>query len=98
MKSNVNSELVEPTCRLDEIEPGQSALVESLEGEGPTDRRLMDLGLLPRTPVRLLRRAPLGDPSVYLLRGYQLCLRKAEAHRIRVRPIPPTGAAAPRSQ
>ena len=29
--------------------------------------------------MRVLRRAPLGDPSVYQLRGYRLCLRRADA-------------------
>lgn len=89
MKSNVNSESGAASCRLDELEVGLEAVVECLEGAGPTERRLMDLGLLPNTSVRLLRRAPLGDPSVYALRGYQLCLRRAEARRIRVRPIAP---------
>jgi Fe2+ transport system protein FeoA len=33
----------------------------------------------------VLRRAPLGDPVEYELRGYRLCLRRTEAMRIRVR-------------
>jgi ferrous iron transport protein A len=92
MKSNVDSESSGGSCRLDELTAGQDAVVLCLEGEGPSDRRLMDLGLLPQTPVRLLRRAPMGDPSVYELRGYQLCLRRTEARRIRVRPTPPPAA------
>ena len=48
-------------------------------------RRLLDLGLLPGTPVRALRRAPLGDPGVYELRGYRLCLRRSESDRVQVR-------------
>ena len=89
MKTNVDSETAsDGSCQLDELATGQDAVVVCLEGEGPSDRRLMDLGMLPATPVRLLRHAPLGDPSVYALRGYQLCLRRAEAHRIRVRPTP----------
>jgi ferrous iron transport protein A len=48
-------------------------------------RRLLDLGFLPETPLRVLRRAPLGDPVVYELRGYRICLRRADAARVRVR-------------
>jgi ferrous iron transport protein A len=44
----------------------------------------MDLGLLPDTPIRALRRSPLGDPSVYELRGYRLCLRRADAATIQI--------------
>ena len=72
---------------LDELPVGCAGVVERLEGTGPTDRRLMDLGLLPDTSVRVVRRAPLGDPTVYALRGYQLCLRRAEARRIQIRAI-----------
>jgi ferrous iron transport protein A len=49
-------------------------------------RRLEALGFLPETLVACRRRAPLGDPRVYELRGTQLCLRRSEAARIRVRP------------
>ena len=45
---------------------------------------LLDLGFTPGTAIRGLRRAPLGDPSLYELRGMRLCLRRAEAHWIRV--------------
>ena len=41
--------------------------------------------MLPDTPVRVVRRAPLGGPGVYELRGYQLCLRREDAARVRVR-------------
>lgn len=86
MKTNVDfDQLGREACQLDELPPGRDAVVEGLEGGGATDRRLMDLGLLPLTEVRMIRRAPLGDPTIYALRGYRLCLRKSDAHRIRVR-------------
>jgi len=92
MKTNFN--FVEgSSCGLHELPPDREAVVEALEGSGPADRRLMDLGMLPETTVRLVRRAPLGDPAVYSLRGYQLCLRKTEACRIRVRILPDSASA-----
>ena len=48
--------------------------------------RLADLGFLPGTAVLCLRRAPLGDPRVYELRGVQLCLRAEDADQILVMP------------
>ncbi len=73
---------------LSDLGPGEPAVVESVAAPGPIGRRLLDLGFLPGTPVALLRRAPLGDPSVYQIRGSQLCLRRSEASRIRVRRDP----------
>lgn len=48
----------------------------------PVSRRLADLGFLAGTLIVALRRAPLGDPTIYRLRNYQLSLRRAEADRI----------------
>ena len=87
MKSNFNTK--ESTdLLLAELRPGESGRVLGVCGEGPADRRLMDLGLLPKTPIRVLRRSPLGDPTVYEFRGYRLCLREIDAARVRVRPDP----------
>ena len=75
-------------CSLDHIETGASAVIERVDIAGSgVGRRLLDLGLLPDTPIRVVRRAPLGDPVVYELRGYQLCLRRSEAAHIWVRRI-----------
>ncbi len=45
-------------------------------------RKLMDLGLLPGTKVKIVRRAPLGDPIEISVKGYQLSLRICEAEHI----------------
>jgi ferrous iron transport protein A len=71
---------------LSELAPGASAVVAGVEGHDPIAMRLRDLGFVPETPVRVLRRAPLGDPTLYELRGYRLCLRRSEARRIAVHP------------
>ena len=42
-------------------------------------RRLMEMGLLPGTLVRVVRVAPLGDPIELRLRSYSLSIRKQEA-------------------
>jgi Fe2+ transport system protein FeoA len=74
-----------PLLCLADLEPGADARIESVDAESPIGRRLLDLGFVPGTRVRVLRRAPLGDPVEYELRGYRLCLRRTEARRIRVR-------------
>jgi ferrous iron transport protein A len=72
-------------CALSDLVPGQRARVQGVDVSTPAGRRLLDLGFLPDTVVAVLRTAPLGDPAVYEIRGYRLCLRRADAAHIRVR-------------
>lgn len=84
MKSNFNKRPGAARALAD-LAPGDRGVVAEVLAEGAVGRRLMDLGLLPETPVRALRRSPLGDPAVYEVRGYQLCLRDADASRVRLK-------------
>lgn len=78
---------------LDEIRQGGSARVLGVVGDDPISRRLADLGLRSGVEITVVRRAPLGDPTVYELCGYQLCLRRSESRRVRVeRAAAPGGA------
>ena len=46
--------------------------------------RLMELGLIPGTSVRVVRLAPMRDPMELELRGYRLSIRHAEAEQVQV--------------
>ena len=73
---------------LDAVPPGRRCTIVELESNGaasPLDQRLLDLGFVPGTSVQVIRRAPLGDPSAYALRGFEVCLRRSEALRVAVR-------------
>ncbi len=72
------------TTTLDRVPRGESVRVVAVEGADAIARRLDDLGLREGVEVEVLRRAPLGDPTVYELHGYQLCLRQSESGRVRV--------------
>jgi len=72
-------------CALSDLGPSQAARILDVDVSAAAGRRLLDLGFLPQTPLRCLRCAPLGDPVVYELRGYRICLRRGEAQRVRVR-------------
>jgi ferrous iron transport protein A len=61
-------------------------VIDSIDAAAAIAGRLQDLGFVPGTPVTMVRRAPLGDPIVYEIRGYRICLRRSEASHIRVRP------------
>ena len=71
---------------LDQLEPGQHAVVVSIDGPASIARRLMELGLAPGTPVEMVRRAPLGDPLELRVRRVHLSIRRSEAAHIRVDP------------
>ena len=71
---------------LDQLENGQPATVRRITGKGAIRRRLMDMGLVKGSMVRRVKPAPLGDPVEYLIRGYHLSLRQAEARMIEVEP------------
>ncbi|MBT8468733.1 MAG: ferrous iron transport protein A [Deltaproteobacteria bacterium] len=65
---------------------GQHAEIASIDCERRLSRRLMEMGLLPGTRVRVVRVAPLGDPIELRVRNYSLSVRRAEAAKIAVRP------------
>ena len=60
---------------LDELQPGEAALIKVVHGTGALRHHLLDMGLTPRTHVELVKRAPMGDPIQVKVRGYELTLR-----------------------
>ena len=88
--SNTPVELGEATAgtALDQIPIGCSVRVHSVVGEDPIARRLGELGIRAGVEIEVLKRAPLGDPTLFELCGYQLCLRRSESARIRVQRLP----------
>ena len=69
---------------LRDVEIGGSAKVVRLHGEGPTRRRIMDMGLTKGAEVCVRKVAPLGDPIELTVRGYELTVRKADAEFVEV--------------
>jgi ferrous iron transport protein A len=65
---------------------GEPFLVTEVGGERGFRRRLMELGLVPGTEVRVEKVAPLGDPLELVARGCSLSIRAAEARAVRVSP------------
>ena len=71
--------------RLSELRPGERGIIVKIAGPQPIKRRLLDMGLVKGTEIVVVRRAPLGDPVEFLLKGYNLSLRAEEAEYIHVR-------------
>ena len=73
---------------LGDLAVGESGRVVSVGGEGALRRRLLEMGITPRTAITIKKAAPMGDPIELLLRGYVLTLRLEEADKITVEEVP----------
>lgn len=69
---------------LNQLRVGESGTISSVGGEGALRLRLLDMGLIPRTKVTLIKVAPMGDPLEIRVRGYELTLRINDAKKIEV--------------
>ncbi len=69
---------------LDELKIGQAGTITGLQGQGPVVQRLMALGLLAGSLVRITRRAIGGDPLEVQVLDYALSLRREEARRVTI--------------
>ena len=69
---------------LKQVKIGSTVRVVKLHGEGAVKRRIMDMGITKGAEIFVRKVAPLGDPIEVTVRGYELCLRKADAEMIEV--------------
>ncbi len=72
---------------LNELRIGQRASILDVSGDDGIAVRLMEMGLTDGEEITLIGFAPLGDPIEFLIRGYRLSLRSAEAKRVTVTAI-----------
>lgn len=69
---------------LNELKVGESAKITYVGGKGNLRNHLLDMGLIPRTVVKIIKVAPMGDPIEIRLRGYELTIRLDDAKEIEV--------------
>lgn len=72
------------TCSLNRLGVGCRGCVVSVTGDTDVRRRLLEMGFCNGAEVEVLRRAPLGDPIEFRLRGYCLSLRDEQARHVEV--------------
>jgi ferrous iron transport protein A len=68
-----------PQVLLSDLRPGDRARVLPALTDHPANARLLAMGLLPGTEIRVVQIAPLGDPVEIEFRGMRLSLRRADA-------------------
>ncbi len=70
---------------LDKLKINDSGVIAAVGGEGALRLRLLDMGLVPGTQVKVCKVAPMGDPIQIQVRGYELTLRQEDAANITLR-------------
>jgi len=70
--------------KLSELKTGEKAIIIQVQGSGALRRRLLDMGLVRGTEIEMVRKSPLGDPLEFLVKGYNLSLRKMECENVYV--------------
>jgi len=69
---------------LSELKPKDQGKIKGINNIGNLKRKLLDMGIIPGSPVEVVKVAPLGDPIDVKIKGYHLSLRKEEAAGILV--------------
>lgn len=70
---------------LDQLTRGTVAKIDKISRASRSCRqKLLAMGLTPGVRIRKERVAPLGDPIQFVLRGFHLSLRQAEAQQITI--------------
>ncbi len=69
---------------LKELPVGKKATITAVGGEGALRQHFLDMGVIPNTDIVLVKYAPLGDPMEFMVHGYELTLRIADAQKIEI--------------
>ena len=72
---------------LKDLGVGKSGNVLTVGGEKALRRRLLEMGITPRTTITVKKAAPMGDPIELFLRGYVLSLRLEDAEKITIEEV-----------
>lgn len=70
------------SCPLHKLGIGCHGTVVGVSGDHNLRRRLLEMGFCNGVKVEVVRRAPLGDPIEFRLRGYHLSLRADQAQYV----------------
>ena len=74
---------------LSDLEVGQSGVLVALDLPPGVQNHLMYMGFVPDARVKVVHRAPIGDPTVYAVDGMEIALRRETAKSIRVQLLTP---------
>ena len=70
--------------RLSELSTGERAVVVKVNGYGGFRKRIIEMGFVRGSKVKVILNAPLRDPIEYEIIGYKISLRREQADKIEV--------------
>lgn len=70
--------------RLSELKTGERAVVSQVYGKGSFRSRIIEMGFVKGSRIKVIMNAPLRDPIEYEIIGYRVSLRREEAALIEV--------------
>jgi len=71
-----------PYTLLSDLKSGETAVITKIKGYGAFRKRINEMGFIPGTTVKVIKKAPLQDPVEYELMNYRVSLRKSETDLI----------------
>lgn len=69
---------------LDMLQSGERGKIIKVRGRGPFRKRILEMGFVSGQQVDVVKNAPFKDPVEYKIMGYNVSLRRSEAHLIDV--------------
>lgn len=76
---------------LKDLPIGKTATIRSVGGEGALRQHFLDMGLIPKGDVTMVKYAPMGDPMELRIHSYELTLRLADADKIEIENVMDAG-------
>lgn len=67
---------------LNDVPMRQTVTVRELRAEGSIRRRLLDLGITPKTTIEPVHTSPSGSMRAYFVKGTMIALRDSESREI----------------
>ena len=78
---------METNMTLKELPIGKTATIVSVGGEGALRQHFLDMGIIPKAEITMVKYAPMGDPVEVRIHSYELTLRLADAEKITIENI-----------
>ena len=72
---------------LKDLPIGKTATIRTVGGEGALRQHFLDMGIIPKAEVTMVKYAPMGDPIEVRVHSYELTLRLADAEKIEIEEV-----------
>lgn len=67
---------------LSELKPGEIGIIKDINCDEKLTRRLLALGFIKGTEIKVQTSAPFGDPIIVHVKGCNMAIRKKDANKI----------------